>query len=189
MWNTVWFFLQRSIDSLSADEMRVVIQHMNAEAPRLVAYHLGRPDPTLRVVPCPQPKWCSWGICIPLESTKNNICCQPDLTNGQTCIVQSQTLRDMCMNPGIVEIAGIVNYSVNFHVDPTFSNSKYRNQAYRFFVIWQYGKLGMGQRRAIPACVVTHIRAIFPDEKSMLHGISQFVWYRRIMFFFQGRKM
>ena len=42
-------------------------------------------------------------------------------------------------------------------------NRAYRLNAYRNFTCWAYGKLGDGNRKVIPSCVVMQIRKEFPD--------------------------
>lgn len=47
----------------------------------------------------------------------------------------------------------------------TVSFRVYRHIAYRRFVLWIWHRLGRGNRKIIPACVVTKIRSVFPSEQ------------------------
>ncbi len=50
------------------------------------------------------------------------------------------------------------------------TNKEYRHGAYRQFILWTHGKLGAGNRRIIPACVVTKIRQRWPDAHGQYTG-------------------
>ena len=55
--------------------------------------------------------------------------------------------------------------SFNFNHDRA-----YRLNAYRNFTCWVHGKLGKGNRKIIPSCVVTCIRKEFPDPNGNYTG-------------------
>lgn len=44
-----------------------------------------------------------------------------------------------------------------------FTSNEYRKAAYRQYTAWKYGKLGQGNRRVAPACVVRMIRQKYPN--------------------------
>ena len=49
----------------------------------------------------------------------------------------------------------------------------YRSAAYKSFIYWIYGKLGRNNRRVVPACAVTAIRARFPEEDGRYEGFHE----------------
>ena len=49
-------------------------------------------------------------------------------------------------------------------------NRAYRLNAYRNFTCWVYGKLGHGNRKVTPSCVVVQIRKEFPDPNREYTG-------------------
>ena len=51
-----------------------------------------------------------------------------------------------------------------------YSNRSLRNAAYRQFILWQYGKLGQGNRRVAPSCLVVKIQSDYPSENGLYMG-------------------
>ena len=74
------------------------------------------------------------------------------------------------MRADVIEIANILNWSRVFNDEPTLENSKFCNQAYRNFVLWQHGKLGRGNRVRVPACVLCAVRGKFPAADGQYTG-------------------
>ena len=56
---------------------------------------------------------------------------------------------------------------------PDYSTQSYRKAAYRQYTLWKYGKLGRGNRRILPSCVVTMIRHTYPAPDGRYMGYRQ----------------
>ena len=166
------YYQQTAIQSLTIDEAQNLLMALNIHSPRIIASLLqtssSLPDFPQRVQPCPCPKWCHCDCCIPMDNVKMNNCCMPNETNK--CLSTCSDFLDLCLRPITIEVTGILNYANNFHDDPTFANKHYRHQAYIFFILWQHGHLGMHERRRIPACIVSKIRWLYPDDNGLYTG-------------------
>ncbi|XP_052707441.1 uncharacterized protein LOC128182739 [Crassostrea angulata] len=82
------------------------------------------------------------------------------------CITQHQAFIDNCLNIRVLEVSMYMYIQSQGPLDDNEPiNKVYRHIAYRRFVLWIWHHLGSGNRKIIPACVVTKIRSVFPSEQ------------------------
>ncbi len=94
-----------------------------------------------------------------------NFCCEQ-----QPCLSLSQSFHDLTKEI-VLDVAGILNYCDHFHTLPDHTHpSLFRNQAYRFLVLWQCGKMGPRQRVCPPSCCVARIRYLYPSVDGTYTG-------------------
>ena len=55
--------------------------------------------------------------------------------------------------------------------EPDYSTESFRKAAYRQYILWRYKKLGRGNRRVCPSCVVLAIRQLYPAQDGICMGI------------------
>jgi hypothetical protein len=122
--------------------------------PHDVLHHLVQvPNPT-SILP-----WCVCGHCKLMIRQRMNLCC-----GHQRCLTTTPTFYNVCARADVIEIANILNWAHQFNDVPSYENNIFRNQAYRNFVLWQWGKLGRGNRRVVSSCVVLAVRRRFPSD-------------------------
>ena len=72
----------------------------------------------------------------------------------------------------------VLELAIKYHCDTraeevNFSTNTMRKAAYRQFTMWKYGKLGRGNRRPNPACVVRMIRKAYPSSDDQYMGFKR----------------
>lgn len=110
------------------------------------------------------PDWCKCGICRKMKDEEENLCCGRKL-----CVTSYQMFGQCIINRDVLELA------IKYHCDTraeevNFSTNQMRKDAYRQFSMWKYGKLGRGNRRPNPACVVRMIRQAYPSTTDEYMG-------------------
>jgi len=109
--------------------------------------------------------WCICGRCRQKEDNRMNVCC-----GHQICITTTTTFYNVCGRADVIEIANILKWSYQFNDEPSFEHNVFRNQAYRNFVMWQWGRLGAGIRRVVPSSVVIAIGSRVPSPDGQYTG-------------------
>ena len=153
-----------SFYSLPPDKKRDILRKINEQAPRLI-YHCFLP-------PLPQmdsaPKWCYCGYCRTdwdEQYKSKEYCC-----NKKPCITKSDEFLSLSFNSENIG-TNIPLYSY-YKVLPKveFSDSKFRYQGYRSFILYQFGELGKNVRESPPSCVKSALRYKFPSTDGKYTG-------------------
>ena len=108
--------------------------------------------------------WCQCRVCFPMETEQENVCCKK-----RQCITSYRTFNNICLNRDILEVCIKARCDIRA-VEFNFSMESFRKAAYRQFALWKYGKLGRGNRRVLPACVVRLIRQAYPSADGRYMG-------------------
>ena len=110
-----------------------------------------------------QPPRCQCHICRPMESEQEKCCCKK-----HTCITSYTSFSNICLDREILEVCIKARRDIRVE-EFNFTMESFHKAAYRQYALWTYGKLGRGNRRVIPACVVHLIRAAYlaPDGRYM----------------------
>ena len=113
------------------------------------------------------PDWCSCKVCRPLPKEEENHCC-----GKRTCVTSYQMFAQCIINRDVLELA------IKYHCDTRaedfdFSTNTMRKAAYRQFTMWKYGRLGRGNRKPNPACVVRMIREAYPSPTNEYMGYKE----------------
>jgi len=128
--------------------------------------HNPRPNPGPQGPHHPLP-WCRCGRCRPMPTDLEKKCCRP--RRDQHCISTSGKFARLCLDNMVLEVAMRVHEDM-LAEDHVRNNAAYRHQAYRVFIYWQHGRLGPGNRRVIPSCVVWAIRDMWPEPTGIYKG-------------------
>lgn len=114
--------------------------------------------------------WCKCGHCKKEIREIDCLCClevdaiSEEKFENQNCITLCTEFKTLCLEKFVLQ-----NVLVGLHKtrgDPLASeltNRSLRFAAYKQFIWWIFQKLGKGNRRVIPSCVVWNIRKLYPE--------------------------
>ena len=112
------------------------------------------------------PDCCMCGHCVVMPTQEENKCCT---RTRRACITLTPLFPQLVLDGNVLDIA--MRYREDFLVlENVRNNENFRHAAYRQYVIWQHGHLGRGNRRVIPSCCVTSIRARYPSPNGIYAG-------------------
>ena len=110
------------------------------------------------------PEWCKCRVCVPMAPEEENLCCK-----RITCITNYTAFTNICLDRDILEVC--IKARCDIRADEfNFSMESFRKAGYRQFALWRYGKLGRGNRKVLPACVVRRVRSHYPSPDGRYMG-------------------
>ncbi|XP_050401003.2 P2X purinoceptor 7-like [Patella vulgata] len=104
--------------------------------------------------------WCTCSHCREMPTDEEKLCCN---MAPEFCISLRPELEQFCLEPGVLVIANNIRNDIFVRDADDNLNKQYRHAAYRQFIYWRFGRLGEGNRRVIPGCVVWRIREHYPS--------------------------
>jgi hypothetical protein len=171
--------LRKDLQAMPVEMMRDLLQRVIEREPGLVFDVLDSLKSPTTEEPQPEPPaadpepaaavpWCICNHCRQMPTLIERKCCQC----RETCLAWRPEMDIAILN------RTVLNLAINYHNDLMLEereedeNKCYRHQAYRQFVIWQHGRLGRGERRVLPSCVIWRIRDTFPDANGVYTGFK-----------------
>lgn len=94
-----------------------------------------------------QPEWCICGVCRSMTTPEENKCCRK-----RVCVGSYKLFQNICIDREVLTRCDI---RVE---EPDYPSDSFRKAAHRQYILWRFGKLGRGNRKVYPACVVRVIR-------------------------------
>nr|XP_022297957.1 P2X purinoceptor 7-like isoform X1 [Crassostrea virginica] len=113
------------------------------------------------------PAWCTCSRCRDMPTEEEKVCCG---RSPEHCTTLLPDFHVLCLDEAVLALARLYREDVlALPADDNFNRAN-RHSAYRQYVLWTYGKLGAGQRKVIPSCVVWKIRTKYPEPTGQYVG-------------------
>ena len=112
------------------------------------------------------PPWCNCGNCRLMPTQMENKCC---CARKLPCMSTTPLFQQLVLDANVLDIAMRYHKDVLALDDPR-NNENFRHAAYRQYILWQYGRLGQGNRRVVPSCCVLAIRSRYPSPNGIYTG-------------------
>ena len=113
------------------------------------------------------PEWCDCSVCRPMPLDMENVCCRK-----RTCVTSYAMYQNICLDREVLTLVIRARFDI-LAEEPDYSTNSFRKAAYRQYCLWKYGKLGKGNRRVLPSCVVLTIRRFYPAPDGIYMGYRQ----------------
>lgn len=160
---------QKFLATLDKEQMERIIVTLLDRFPEVYmdAVAMSQPEPA---VPVPHlhtdvaPPWCICAKCRLMPTEVENVCCRI-----RPCVTSTQNFSDGVTN-GTVLVAAMQASRDNFPRNIPRSNDSYRHYAYKQFTYIHHGRLGAGNRRVVPSCVVLRVRRGYPAPNNVYKG-------------------
>jgi P2X purinoceptor 7 len=101
-----------------------------------------------------------------MPTEEENKCC-----GKIRCVTSFVTFQNTCTDRDVLVMAIRGRCDIRAE-EPEYSTNSFRKAAYRQYILWRYKKLGRGNRRVCPSCVVLAIRQLYPAQDGIYMGFK-----------------
>ena len=102
-----------------------------------------------------------------MATEEENKCC-----GKLRCVTSFVTFQNTCTDRDVLVMA-IRGRSDIRAEEPDYSTNSFRKAANRQYILWKFKKLGRGNRRVCPSCVVITIRHLYPSNDGIYIGFKR----------------
>ena len=114
-----------------------------------------------------RPSWCICNVCVDMGNEEENKCCK-----NRSCVTSFELFRNIVLDREVLTIAIRARCDIRAE-NADYEMNSFRKAAYRQFILWKYGKLGKGNRRVCPSCVVRLVRQTYPALDGQYMGFRR----------------
>nr|XP_055049510.1 uncharacterized protein LOC129435006 [Misgurnus anguillicaudatus]XP_055049511.1 uncharacterized protein LOC129435006 [Misgurnus anguillicaudatus]XP_055049512.1 uncharacterized protein LOC129435006 [Misgurnus anguillicaudatus]XP_055049513.1 uncharacterized protein LOC129435006 [Misgurnus anguillicaudatus] len=163
--------MKDTLHSLDTSQKDLILERVINRSPGVMFDVLSFLEVPLR--PDPDPAglhWCVCGNCREMNTDQERKCCRQ---HPQQCISKMAYMDFYILDEGVLRLARAAwndIFALADNAEPGIEQRQFRHAAYRQFVLWQHGRLGVGNRVVIPSCCVCRIRDTFPDPRGQYTG-------------------
>ena len=167
---TLRYFFQDLVKDLPVDTLHKLIVELAESGEGSLDYVQGLLDiiqhPDGQPVRNDALPWCKCGCCVDMGNVDENKCC-----DRRICITSYYMFKKLCLGRNVLKLNIIARSDLRGH-NIEFTTNAYRKAAYHQMALWEYGRLGKGDRRVHPSCVVTMIRKFYPSPDDRYMGFK-----------------
>ena len=79
----------------------------------------------------------------------------------RSCVTSYKLFQNLCLDRNVLETAIKARSDIRAE-ELDFGMNSFRKASYRQYILWRYGRLGKGNRKVVPSCVVQMVRTAYP---------------------------
>lgn len=154
-------YIEARINEMTHEDRRQLLMKTGERCPSFLLHLIDKMAPKGGFHPPPvaaAPNWCTCLKCRDMPKKVERICCGRPANHCQSQSLSVLTVAQMFRQNDLT-----------LPLEKDYNKGK-RHAAYRQFVRWHYGRLGVRVRKVIPSCCVWAIRDKYPDQYGQYVG-------------------
>lgn len=162
--------LESRIIEMTDEDRRQLLLETGKRNPSILLHLADKPAPEGGFHPPPvaaAPSWCTCFKCRVMPTQAERICCGRP---ADQCQSQSLNFQLLFLDESVLTLAQMYRQDDLALPQEKDYNKGKRHAAYRQFIMWHHGRLGVGVRKVIPSCCVWAIRDKYPDHYGQYVG-------------------